>query len=232
MKIKCLFFIIFFIGFLHVLPADNTEITYPSADEYKISFYAGINPLALIYFLPSGKGTAGTVYGSISGQEYGISLYGGINLIKANSIEMRFSTGLENPDIWDTQIQLGYIWFPFNQFFDWNGGLCTGLMLRNFFWNSIKTDYFAYSFMSDLMLGWRFIINSLAIDIRGGWNLSFVTRLNTDNSNVAAGWPAQLGHIYLTLGIAWTFESKLGYSHGRARRPRAARPAGVSVNIM
>jgi len=62
--------------------------------------------------------------------------------------------------------------------------------------------------MPDIMLGWRFVINSLAIDIRGGWNLAFITRSNIDNSSAAAGWSAQLGHIYLTLGIAWIFGSK------------------------
>jgi len=207
-KIKYLFSIFLFVVCLHVLPADDIEILSPSADEHKISFYAGINPIALISFLPNGLGTVGTLYGGMSGQEYGISLYGGINYIKANSIEVRFSTGLENPDIWDMQIQLGYIWYPLNKFLNWNGGLSIGLFFRNFFWSSIETDYFAYSFMPDIMFGWRFVINSLAIDIRGGWNLAFITRSNIDNSSAAAGWSAQLGHIYLALGVAWIFGSK------------------------
>ena len=103
--------------------AEEYQYTITYDKENNISFYAGINPWALMAILPNGIGNVATGLGVASGQEFGISLYGGMNFAKAHSLEMRFSTGPGSLAIWDTQIQFGYIWYPLQQFVEWDGGL-------------------------------------------------------------------------------------------------------------
>ena len=190
-------------------------MSYLQAEEYqsitlmehekKISFYAGANPLALIAFLPNGIGTAGTLFGVISGQEFGISLYGGMIFAKSHSFEMRFSTGPADAIVWDTQLQFGYIWYPLRQFLDWNGGLTTGLMLRQFFWNNRITDYAIFNVTPEILLGWRFKIKSIAIDLRGGWNFASITWSNMPHTKAAIGWTPFPYNLTLMTGISWLF---------------------------
>ena len=170
-----------------------------------ITFYAGINPHALIGFLPNGIGTFGTGYGIFSNQEYGISLYGGMNFAKAHSIEMRFSTGPGSLEIWDTQLQVGYIWYPLEQFKDWNGGLNIGFMARQFFWHNRITDNNIFNLTPELLIGWRFKVKSLAFDLRGGWNFASVTWSDIPHTKAAAWWTPFPYNLTLITGIAWVF---------------------------
>jgi len=203
--IKRLLLIILLVGCLPYLLAEETQLTTTSEHEKNITFYAGINPLALIAFLPNGYGTVGTMFGIFSNQEFGISLYGGMNFAKAHSLEMRFSTGSASLAIWDTQLQFGYIWYPLQQFMDWNGGLSTGLMLRQFFWNNRITDYVTFNFTPEILLGWRFKVKTLAFDVRAGWNLASATWSTIPHTKAATAWTSFPYNLTLTTGIAWIF---------------------------
>ena len=194
---KRLLFMVLLVGLLSQL----------SAEEHKqnFKFYVGINPIAIIAFLPDGIGSYATGFGIASNQEYGISFFGGIHFAQAHSLEMRFSTG---PDfeVWDTQIQLGYIWYPFEQFMNWNGGLSAGLMLRQFFWNHNETDYITFNFTSQLLLGWRFKVKSLAFDVRAGWNMVFYQWSTKPLAKKGMGNMPFPFNLTLTTGIAWLFQ--------------------------
>jgi hypothetical protein len=191
--------------FIQNLTAEETQSETTSEKEKIILFYAGINPWALIAFLPNGLGSVGTGLGIVSGQEFGISLYGGMNFAKAHSLESRFSTGPGSAAIWDTQLQFGYIWYPLQQFMDWNGGLSTGLMLRQFFWNNRITDYVTFNLTPELLLGWRFRVKSLAFDVRAGWNFASIAWSNMPHTKAATGWTPFPTNLALITGIAWVF---------------------------
>jgi len=203
--IKQSFIIIFIICSLQNIQANENQSVSISESENKITLYAGINPLALIAFLPDGLGVAGTLFGVLSGQEFGVSLYGGINFVEGHSLEMRFSTGPAGDVIWDTQLQFGYIWYPLEQFLNWNGGLSAGIMLRQFFWKNRITDYTNFNLTPELIFGWRFIVNSLAFDIRGGWNIASVTWSNMPYTKTATGWTPFPYNLAITFGVAWIF---------------------------
>jgi len=192
---KRLLLIVLTVGCLFHLPAE----------EKNISFYAGINPLALLSFLPDGIGAYATGFGIASNQEYGISLYGGMYFAKAHSLELRFSTGPDGT-VWDTQLQFGYIWYPLEQFMDWDGGLNAGLMLRQFFWNHGENDYTTFNFTTELLLGWRFKVKSLAFDVRAGWNMADVIWSTMPNTPAGAGFMPFPFNLTLTTGIAWLFD--------------------------
>ena len=197
--------LVIFLIFSNYLTAEEPQHEIAAKQEKNITFYAGINPLALIAFLPNGAGTFGTAWGIISGQEFGISLYGGIHLANSHSLETRFSTGPSDAVVWDTQLQLGYIWYPFEEFMNWNGGLSSGLILRQFFWNNRITEYTNFNLTPELFLGWRFVIKSLAFDVRAGWNLAAVTWSNMPNTKISTGWTPFPYNLTLTTGIAWIF---------------------------
>ena len=203
MQIKRYYLLTVLFLILHqYLPAQNI---LPASEYNKPVFYAGINPLALLAFLPNGIGTFGTVFGVVSNQEFGISFYGGMNFAKAHSLEARFSTGPASTVIWDTQLQFGYVWYPLEQFFKWNGGLTSGIMLRQFFWNNRITDNTNFNLTPELLLGWRFIVKSLAFDVRAGWNFSSITWSTIPNTKTAARWTPFPYNVTLTTGIAWIF---------------------------
>jgi len=202
---KRLLLIALFVGFLQNIATEEFQPVDISENKENITFYAGINPLALIAFLPNPVGILGSGFGIASNQEFGISLYGGMNFAKAHSVEMRFSTGPANIVIWDTQLQLGYIWYPFEQFLNWKGGLISGLMLRQFFWNNRITDYVTFNLTPELLLGWRFKAKSLAFDVRAGWNPASVTWSTMPYTKAAAGWTPFPFNLALTTGIAWKF---------------------------
>jgi len=205
MASKRVLLIVLILGFIPNLAAEELQPIETPENQRNIIFYAGINPLALIAFPPDGIGTAGTAWGYISGQEFGLSLYGGIHFAKAHSMEMRFSTGPATYALWDTQLQLGYIWYPFEQFLGWNSGLITGFMLRQFFWHHRISDYWTFSFSPELLLGWRFKIKPLAIDLRAGWNVTAITWSNMQNSKcVTNGTLVPLYPAFIA-GIAWLF---------------------------
>ena len=187
------------------LLADEYHPTLACGKENNISFYAGINPWALAAFLPNGLGSVGTLLGMASGQEFGISLYGGMEFAEAHSLEIRFSTGPGSAAVWDTQIQFGYIWYPLQQFIDWDGGLTTGIVLRQFFWHNRITGYNIYNLTPELILGWRFKLNSLAFDLRGGWNIASVAWSNMPHTKPATGWLPFPYNFNLITGIAWMF---------------------------
>jgi len=170
-----------------------------------VTFYAGINPLALAAFLPDGAGTIGTVYGIISNQEFGISLCGGMNFANAHSLEIRFSTGPASLAIWDTQLQLGYIWYPLQHFINWDSGLSAGLMLRQFFWNNKITGYVTFNFTPEFLLGWRLKVKSLAFDVRAGWNLASATWSTIPHTKAATALTPFPYNFTFTTGIAWLF---------------------------
>jgi hypothetical protein len=170
-----------------------------------ITFYAGINPLALTAFLPDGTGTIGTVWGYISGQEFGISLYGGMHFAKAHSMEMRFSTGPATYVLWDTQLQFGYIWYPLEQFLHRNSGLAAGFMLRQFLWHHRISDYWTYSLSPELLLGWRFKVKSLAIDLRAGWNITALTWSDMPHSKGVTNGMLIPNYPTFIAGLAWIF---------------------------
>ena len=203
--IKRILLLIFLITNLQILLSEEIENLSKNEQDINITFYAGANPLALIAFLPNGTGTAGTMFGIISGQEFGISLYGGIYFYDAHSLETRFSTGPADMAIWDTQLQLGYIWYPFEQFLDWNGGLCTGFILRQFFWNNKITTNTIFNLTPELLIGWRFIIKSLAIDLRAGWNFASVSWSDIPHTKKSSRWTPFPYNLTLTTGIAWLF---------------------------
>ena len=100
-----------------------------------------------------------------------------IGFAKSHSLEMRLSTGPANTVIWDTQLQFGYIWYPFEQFLD----------------------------SPELLLGWFFRVKSLAFDVRAGWNIASVTWSNMPYTEAAAGWTPFPFNLTLTTGIAWVF---------------------------
>jgi hypothetical protein len=207
--IKHSFLIVLVIGFLQPIMAEDHQPTAAPEHEKNITFYVGINPLALIAFLPNGMGTSGTLWGTMSGQEFGISLYGGMHFAKAHSLEMRFSTGPADLVVWDTQLQFGYIWYPLEQFLDWNGGLCSGFVLPQFFWSNRITDYVTFNLTPELLLGWHFRVQSLAIDLWAGWNLASVTWSNMPYTQTAARWTQLPYNLTLMAGIAWVFKSGL-----------------------
>ena len=204
--IKRLLITVFIVGFLQHLLAEEIPVSSKLENDKNLSFYAGINPLALIAFLPYGIGTAGTGYGVFSGQEFGISLYGGICFADAHSFEIRFSTGPADSVVWDTQLQLGYIWYPFEQFLNWNGGLYTGFMLRQFFWKNRITDNTIFNLTPELLLGWRFKIKSLAIDLRTGWNFASLSWSDIPHTKAATRWTPFPYNLVLTTGIVWMFK--------------------------
>ena len=194
---KKLFLLVLFIGLLQNL----------SAEEYKpVKFYAGINPLALFSFLPNPINNYANGLGIASGQEFGISLYGGMHFLKAHSLEARFSTGPADSVVWDTQLQFGYIWYPFEQFMNWKGGLLTGFMLRQFFWNNRITDYVNFNLTPELLLGWRFYVKSIAFDVRAGWNIASVTWSTMPNTKAGSWWIPFPYNLNLTTGIVWVFD--------------------------
>ena len=203
--VKRLLVFVFLIAFLQFLAADEIQVSSELKHKENVKFYAGINPLALIAFLPDGMGTAGTVYGITSGQEFGISLYGGMYYADAHSLEMRFSTGPADLVVWDTQLQLGYIWYPFEQFLNWNGGLCSGFMLRQFFWYNKITDNVTFNLTPELLLGWRFKVKSLAIDLRAGWNFASVSWSDIPHTKETARWTPFPYNLVLATGIIWIF---------------------------
>ena len=118
---KQLFLLMLFIGLLQYLSAEEYQPVTKQEEEKKITFYAGINPFALVSFLPNPIGNYINGLGIVSGQEFGISFYGGMNFLKAHSLEARFSTCPADSVVWDTQLQFGYIWYPFEQFMNWKG---------------------------------------------------------------------------------------------------------------
>jgi hypothetical protein len=119
---------------------------------------------------------------------------------------MRFSTRPANIVIWDTQLQLGYIWYPFEQYLGWDGGLCAGFMLRQIFWYNNINEYTIYNLTPEILLGWRFKVNSLAFDLRTGWNFASVTWSNMPNTKIASRWtPTIPFSITFTTGVAWMF---------------------------
>ena len=207
MIIKRILLIFLLTGCLsHLSASENDSIV--KTQKSNLTFYTGINPLALISFLPNGMGTSGTLWGTLSGQEFGISLYGGMNFAKAHALEMRLSTGPADAVTWDTQLQLGYIWYPLGQFLHWDGGLCTGLMLRQFFWRNRITNYDIFNLTPEFILGWRFNVKSLAFDLRGGWNIASATWSNMPHTKMGTGWTQFPYNLNFTFGVAWVFNSK------------------------
>ena len=204
--IKLILLAVLLIGSFQFLMAEDNNSFELQEQKNKISFYAGINPLALIAFLPNGMGTSGTLWGTASGQEFGISLYGGMHFGKAHSVETRLSTGPADAATWDTQLQCGYIWYPLEQFLNWNGGLSTGFMLRQFFWNNRITDYVTFNLTPEILLGWRFKLKTLAFDVRAGWNMASVTWSNMPYSKAGSKWTEFPYNLALTTGIAWVFD--------------------------
>jgi len=202
---KRILIICFLFGIVQILVAEESFSIETQEYEKRVSFYVGVNPLALIAFLPDGIGTVGTAFGYISGQEYGISLYGGMHFAKAHSLELRFSSGPATYALWDTQVQFGYIWYPLEQFLDWNGGLLAGLMLRQFFWHHRISDYMTFSFSPELLLGWRFKVKSLAIDLRAGWNITAFTWSDMQTSREVTKGLLVPNYPTLMAGIVWLF---------------------------
>jgi hypothetical protein len=201
--IKYILLIVLFTMPFHILLSDEMQVA--NTLDRNMAFYAGINPLALIAFLPNGIGTVGTLWGTVSGQEFGISLYGGMYFADAHSVELRLSTGPADVVIWDTQIQVGYIWYPLKQFFDWNNGFNSGFKLRQFFWKNRITDDVMFNLTPEILAGWRFMIDKLAIDLRAGWNLASVTWSTIPNISAGIGWIPFPYNLTLTTGIAWVF---------------------------
>jgi hypothetical protein len=205
--INRLLLIVLLFGFLQHLHAEELELV--ETPEQK--FYVGINPLALSAFLPNMYAPLFNIQGQASNHEFGISLYGGMYFTKEHSIEMRFSTGPGNTAIWDTQLQFGYIWYPLEQFFDWNGGLCSGFMLRQFFWNNRITDYVIFNLTPELLIGWRFKGKSLAFDLRAGWNFASITWSTMPYTKASIGWTPFNGYLplpmnlTLSIGVAYMF---------------------------
>jgi len=202
---KQLLLSILFIVFYKQATAEEFHSVPASEQGKNAIYYVGINPLALAAFLPDGMGTVATAFGIISGQEFGVSLYGGFYYMRAHSLEMRLSTGPADAVVWDTQLQFGYLWYPFEQFLGCNRGLSSGFMLRQFFWNNRITDHVTFSFTPELLLGWRFIFKKLAIDLRAGWNIASVTWSTAPYTKTATAWIPFPFNLALTTGIMWTF---------------------------
>jgi hypothetical protein len=197
--------IIFLAGFFHSLSAEGLQTMDTAESEKNNIFYAGINPWAFAAFLPNPLGSIGTVLGMASNQEFGISIYGGMFVADAHSFEIRISTGPANAIIWDTQLQFGYIWYPLEQFMDFNGGLSLGFMLRQFFWYNRITEYTIFNLTPKLLTGWRFKTKSLVFDIRCGWNFASATWSDMPRTKIATTWTPFPFNLTLTTGIAWMF---------------------------
>ena len=202
---KRLLLLFFLVCCIAHIKAKELSFEILSENEKNTRFYVGINPLSLIAFLPNPIGVTGTGFGILSGQEFGISIYGGMYFAKSHSIEMRFSTGPGSLEIWDTQLQAGYIWYPLEQFKERNGGLNIGFMARQFFWNNRITDSNIFNLTPELLVGWRFNAKSLAFDVRAGWNIASVTWSDIPNTKTGIGWITFPYGIALTTGIVWVF---------------------------
>lgn len=164
-------------------------ITAPvlTAEEQIPRFYAGLNPLSLCQFFGNtGASIIGFAYAA--GGETGIALYGGWNFKKANSLEVRLSTGPANHVMWETQFQTGYLWYPCEKFLKWNGGPSVGFMLRNSaFYNTLNSNW-TYNHVPELIAGWRFPVKTIALDLRAGCNISSFTWSTIPHSKPAFSW--------------------------------------------
>ena len=88
---------------------------------------------------------------------------------------------------------------------DWDGGLSAGLMLRQFFWHNRITGYENFNLTPEFILGWCFKLNSLAFDLRAGWNIASVTWSNMPHAKAATGLLPFPYNINFITGIAWMF---------------------------
>jgi hypothetical protein len=86
------------------------------AEERHPYAYIGVNPIALAAFVPPPWGATLMAFGMVSGSESGIAPYGGWQPAPSHSVEARLSTGPANLIFWETQLQLGYIWYPCESF--------------------------------------------------------------------------------------------------------------------
>jgi hypothetical protein len=170
-----------------------------------VTSYVGINPVSLCTFLPPPYSNSVTGFGMASGQESGLALYGGVYPASGHGLELRLSTGPADLVIWETQAQLGYLWYPAESLAGWSGGPAIGFMIRNFAFANQFNGKWIFNHVPELMVGWRFWLGSLAIDARAGWNILSCTWSTVPHSTpgfVLTDFPYNLN---LMLGIAWGF---------------------------
>lgn len=172
--------------------------------EQSPQFYVGLNPMALTKFF----GNSGSLWnglGFASGAESGLALYAGWKFMQAQSLEARISSGPANLLVWETQFQMGYIWYPCEQFLQWKGGPSLGVMIRNTaFYNTLNKSW-TFNHVPELIAGWRFPGKYLDIDLRTGINISSFTWSTIAHSKPAFNWISLPYGCTFSLGMAFVF---------------------------
>ena len=92
---KCPLLTALLVCLINILPAEEFHTAVELEQDKNIIFYAGINPVALMAFLPNPIGLNLTIGGLLSGQEYGISLYSGMYFTNAHSVKCVFLLDLQ-----------------------------------------------------------------------------------------------------------------------------------------
>jgi hypothetical protein len=95
--------------------SDASELDIAAASPDMPVMYIGFNPMSFFSFLPMPAGLYVVGFGAAAGNEYGISMYGGIFPAKGQCFELRVNTGPFRNFIWGTQFQAGYLWYPGEQ---------------------------------------------------------------------------------------------------------------------
>lgn len=183
-----------------------TPLLAQAKPDFAPSYYAGINPVSLAMFLPRPYGLFITGFGVASGQESGLSLYGGLYAAKGQSLELRLSTGPVDQFTWESQAQIGYIWYPCESHANWSGGPLAGIMIRNFAFASGLNNQWVFNHVPELVTGWRFITRPLAIDARLGWNIASCTWSTIPYTKAGVCFNDFPYNLNIVLGIAWLFQ--------------------------
>ncbi len=166
--------------------------------------YIGINPVAAFQFFGS-AGAYITALGFISGAEFGAALYAGWDFTQGHALEARIATGPSNLVFWETQLQFGYLWYPCETFFSWNGGPLLGFFLRSFAIANELTGIWIFNHVPEIVVGWRFWINPVAIDIRAGWNICSFTWSTMSHSQPRVSWIEPPWGFNASVGVAIGF---------------------------
>jgi hypothetical protein len=168
--------------------------------------YVGVNPIAALSLLPSPIGALLTAFGFVTGAESGLAVYGGWEFAAAHSIEVRAATGPANLIVWETQVQIGYLWYPCESFLGWNGGPSVSLFARNHaFFHELTRAWF-FNHVPELCVGWRWWIGRFAIDLRAGWNIASITWATEVGTGIGVDWIAPPFGFTFCAGAAFGFQ--------------------------
>jgi hypothetical protein len=175
----------------------------PDSPARRPAWYIGINPIALGQFLGNNIAPVVTAIGFISGAESGVALYGGREFSRSFALEVRLSSGPLNQALWDTQAQVGLLWYPCEMFFGWNGGPLAGLFFRNIGLANTLTGVWVFSHVPELVVGWRFWAVPVAIDLRVGWNFCAFSWSTMAHTSAGLNWISLPYGLTFSVGVAF-----------------------------